>query len=581
MVVIVGARASAINVSGKPGVVASVATGECAENIIVYGLPGLVLEPEVPSTAPDAVRARVLTKTGTFICHLPHTKGLSWTDEHNSAGTGSIDVTRYDDLETKYPTIWANGNHVVVTVGNTDVFRIVLDAEPGYSVDQATAQRTDSRSGLGALGVLNSGMLIPEYGWRPEAADERTFDYGSNPNIGGWLVASEWRRPIGKLVRSSWRWSYKKRHLPKGWPDRKAQWLWWKNPDGTGVPDEICYFRSSFTLAKASRVKFWVCGDDTLEFQVDGEVRATAGPGDWRTPTKIVLQLAAGTHYVAAKVQNSPATDGNSNRSGFLCTIARVQSDGDIVAYVRRSNPATWTVRRQMSGPPGWFPAQILKRLTDEQIARNCAGHSGITYGFSTTKDSAGSAWTSRRDMSLAVESLGLEWLQRLVEQGVDVAMTPGMKLNAWRRRGADRSRGTQAVRLTQVVDESGAQTPAIRNYLAARSRTGWVARSDSASIAANGLREAGVSLGSARSSTQTSASLGAMLPDLANPPQTITVKISGAVGPQPYKHFNVADWIGFKRSGATTWGRFRVMSIAGEVDDTGLPLWTLQLFED
>lgn len=556
---------------------------EPSEPIIYSGVPiGFeVADTETPTTSPDAVRARVLDEDGVFICHLPHVEGLNWLDEHNSAGSGSVDYRRYGDLESEHPAVWTPGNQVVISVGSLDVFRIVLDAEPSYRLD-ANGDRVDAWAGLGALGVLNSGMIEPEYGWRPESTDERSFDYGSNPAIGGWVVASEWKTPVGKPVRKSWRWTYKKRHLPKGWPDRRAQWLWWKNPDGTGVPDEICYFRSSFTLANAARVKFWVCGDDTLEFQVDGEIRATAGPGGWKKPTKIVLNLSAGTHRVAAKVQNTPATDGKGNRSGFLCTIARVERDGDVIAYVRRTTPGTWSVRRQLSGPPGWFAAQIAKRLIDEAKGRDCAGHAAITYGFTTTTDSYGAAWTARRDMGLTVGTVGLEWMQRLVETGIDVHMTPALKLHLYRRRGVDRSR---TVRLDQgeahALDESGVQPPGIRNVLYARAKTGWVGRSAGTSITNSGRRESVVTLGSSRSSTQTAAALAAMINDLAYPPQTIDVKISGAAGNQPYRHFHVADWVSYKAAGATTWRRYRVMSIAGEVHEAGHPVWTLKLYED
>jgi len=88
--------------------------------------------------------------------------------------------------------------------------------------------------------------------------------------------------------------------------------------------------------------------------------------------------------------------------------------------------------------------------------------------------------------------------------------------------------------------------------------------------------------VGSSRSRVQTAAMVGALLPDMAEPPQTVEVKVSGATGKwQPYRDFNVGDWVSFKPSEAVTWRRFRVMSIAGEVNEAGHPDWTLQLYED
>lgn len=578
--------ADPVAVSGLDFEVESVTTFELADPVRVYGLPMVARTPDpTPTTSPDAVRAQVLDSAGNFVRHIPRAQGLRWLDEHNTAGSGSIDVRTFSETvagtTTSEPGIDA-GSQVMVSVGATDIFRLVLDAEPGYRIDPDTGNKIDAHVGAGAMGVLNSGICEPEYGWRAEGTEERSFDYGSNPTIGGWLVPSEWKTPVGKLIRKSWRWTYKKRHLPKGIHDKRAQWLWWRNPDAKNVANETCYFRSSFTTATAGRYRFEVCGDDTLEFQVDGEIRATTGPGGWRKATVVVLHLSAGTHYVAAKVTNTSGSSGNQNRSGFLCSIARINGDGDVVDIVRRTTPSTWTVRRQRSEAPGWFAAQILRQLVAEQQARGCAGHGPVTFGFTTAADSASVAWSGRQELSVKVETLALDYIQEMVETGIDVAMTPDLVFHAWRSRGADRSGW---VRLdqhdAQAVDESGAQPPAVRNVAAARALTGWVVQENAASIAAVGRRETGISLGSSRSLTQTAAAVGSMLPDLADPPQTIEVKISGATGKwQPYRDFYVADWVSYRPAGATTWGRYRVMSIGGEVNEAGHPDWTIKLYE-
>lgn len=586
MPIITGTRASAVNVAGVAGVAESNLLGERAQAIQVYGLPGVVRTaddtPTFTTTAPDAVRARVLDFTGAFICHLPRALGLRWMDEFNTAGAGSIDAFRYDDVEVAHPGVWNPGNQILISVGNVDVFRLVLDSEGGYRIDD-TGSRVDTWAGSGALGVLNSGMCIPEYGWRNEATEERSFDYGSNPTLANWVVPSEWKTPVGKPVRSSWRWTYKKRHLPKGFPTKAAQWLWYRSPDATSSSDETCYFRSSFTISQARRVKFWVCGDDTLEFQLDGEVRLTTGPGGWKKPSIFVMNLSAGTHYVAAKVSNRPGSTGNQNRSGFLCAIGRINGDGDVTKWLNRTRPDNWTVRRQLSSAPGWFPAQVLLQLAMEQQDRGCAGHSPVTFGFTTTRDSASVGWVGRQDRSIAVGTQALDYIQELVEAGIDVAMTPGLRLNAWRKRGVDRS---GYIRIDQgagrVLDESAPQLPAIRNVAYGHANSGWAGVAHSGSVAARGRRETVIALGSSRSQAQTAATITSLLPDLAGPPQTIEVKISGAAGgAQPYRHFNVGDWVSYRASGATTWGRFRVMSISGEVADAGHPEWTIRLYED
>jgi hypothetical protein len=576
-----------VALSGLAPTAASVFDVEAPAPVQFYGLPGVArtagdVPPSVPTTSPDATSARVLDSAGTFIANLPNAKGLRWLDEHNTPGAGSIDYRRYDSVEALHSNLWSAGNQVMIAVGVNDIFRLVLDAQGGYRIDTVTGDRVDSWAGDGAMGVFNAGMCIPEYGWRPEATDERSFDYGSNPAIGGWLVGSEWKTPVGKPVRSSWRWTYKKRHLPKKWPEKKSEWLWYRNPDATHTSNETCYFRSSFTLASPARVKFWVCGDDTLEFKVDGEIRATTGPGGWKRPTKVVMWLSAGVHYVAAKVTNNPGSTGNQNRSGFLCAIGKINGDGDVVEWLRRTHPSTWTVRRQLDGAPGWMSGQILRELVQEQKDRGIAGHGPVTFGFTATTDSAGVPWTARQEMAITIGTLGLDYVQRLVETGIDVAMTPDLVLHAWRTRGADRSGW---IRLNQGkkrrLDESASQLPGIRNDAHARANSGWVGQEHAASIAAHGRRETMITLGSSRSPEQTAAAVASMLPDMAEPPQTIEMEISSTTGPQPYQHFWTSDWVSARPAGWTTEGRFRVMAIAGEGTDLGPPKWKITLYED
>lgn len=584
MAVIVGARATATAVSGKPGVIASTMLGEVADEVLVFGYPGVVRTPTVaPTDTPDAVSAQVLDFSGAFIANLPDAQGLRWIDEHNTAGAGSIDYRRYDDVEALHANLWTAGNQILIRVGTVKVFRLILDSDGGYRIND-TGDRIDTWPGTGALGVLNSGMCAPEYGFgRPEGTDARTFDYGSNPATGGWYVASEWHKPIGRLLTKSWRWYFKKRHLPKGYRDKKAQWLWWRDPDAKNSANETAYFSDSFTLSRARRVKIWAAGDDTLELQLDGEVQLTNGPGDWRRASTVVINLSAGTHWVAAKVSNTPGSVGNQNRSGFICSIARMDGDGGVAAWLLRTNPNTWRIRRQRTSPPGWFAAQILRQLVLEQQARACAGHSGVTLSFGTKTDSHGAAWVGRQELTITVGTQALDYIQQLVETGIDVAMSPDLVLSAWRTRGADRSGW---VRLDQgtaaAMEESAAQLPPFKNVAYAKAVTGWAGRTDSASVSSHGRRETMISLGSARSPQHTAAQIAAMLPDLADPRQTIEVKISGADGgPQPYVDFFPADWVSYKAAGHVTWGRYRVMSISGEVAPEGHADWTIQLYED
>src|SRR3569833_2772020 len=158
MAAIVAGIAAAVQYSGLAAVPGNLAYADAATPVQFYGLPAVLpVSAPAPSSSPDAVRARVLDSAGSFICHLPHVEGLRWRDEGNTAGAGSVDYHRYDDVEAAHPGMWAAGHQIMIAVGGLDVFRLVLDAEGGYRIDSATGQRVDSWSGNGALGVLNSG----------------------------------------------------------------------------------------------------------------------------------------------------------------------------------------------------------------------------------------------------------------------------------------------------------------------------------------------------------------------------------------------------------------------------------------
>src|SRR4051794_29428688 len=127
MPVITAGIASSVSGSGLGSTVGGVITADIADEVTVYGLPAVVIPPApTPSPNPDAVSARVYDEDGVFVFNLPHAKGLRWMDEHNTAGAGSIDVRRYDGLETAHPNVWDAGNAIVITVGANDVFRLVL-----------------------------------------------------------------------------------------------------------------------------------------------------------------------------------------------------------------------------------------------------------------------------------------------------------------------------------------------------------------------------------------------------------------------------------------------------------------------
>jgi hypothetical protein len=53
-------------------------------------------------------------------------------------------VRRYDDVEDLHPTVWAPDNQIIISVGNIDIFRLVLDARGRLPHRPDTGDRIDS-----------------------------------------------------------------------------------------------------------------------------------------------------------------------------------------------------------------------------------------------------------------------------------------------------------------------------------------------------------------------------------------------------------------------------------------------------
>jgi hypothetical protein len=519
------------------------------------------------------VRVAVYNATGTtFIANIPRRRGVSWQDEHNTPGMGSFQIQRDDAVIADNPSLLDDFNIVKFYVDGKAVKTWIIEQVQRTLIDED--DRWMTVSGRGALALLGAGVIYPEWPLRRDSADERSFDYGSKS--GGWFRAAEWKTPAGIPVGAAN--SIRKGH-PKGWPSKRSQWLWSTNPNRANK-DGVNYFRGVFTLSAKTRVRIWAAGDDDMELQLDGEVLFSQKRGGWHKASAKTMVLAAGNHLIAARVRNY---DDDANNSGaFVCYVGKVDRKNKILATVMRSTPAKFSCRGYYDKPPGWFPASVLKTLVSEAQARGVEGLSAITFGFTDTVDSAGRAWQSRQDQSYPIGTTSLlDLVERLTEDDLDVAMTTGLELRAWRTRGADRTRTVRLLPVQATKADATSTSSRVRSRALVRTRHGWLEIVDSDATAAYGRREVGLTAGGAGSDNQATKTAQAAFREVGAPEVTIPVGTSAQVGPQPYADYNIYDIV----TGPAMYGGLgpaRVMTIsATEDNESGVLSYVTELYPE
>jgi hypothetical protein len=367
MAVIVGARATATALRQALGSSAQPSPASPPTTVQVYGLPGMSSAPGRPATGPDAHPMpcpRAPSTSPAFIANLPDAQGLRWLDEHNTAGAGSIDYRRYDAVEAEHPNLWTAGNQIMIAVGGIDVFRLILDSEGGYRIDADTGDRTDSWPGTGPSGSSTPACAPPSTGIGARGhrrPDLRLRVQPEHRRLVRLLGVAQADRPAAPQVVAL---DLQEAAPAQGLRDKKAQWLWYRDPDSKNSANETCYFSDSFTLRTARRVKIWAAGDDTLEFQLDGEVQITTGPGGWRGlegRAEPLRRHALGRREGLEHPGSTATRTGPGSSARSPAWTATATSSAWLLAPPR----GTWKIRRQLSARRAGSPH------------RSCASWSG------------------------------------------------------------------------------------------------------------------------------------------------------------------------------------------------------------
>lgn len=515
-------------------------------------------------------RVTVYDPDGNFIAHLPRRRGVQILCEHNTPGSGGLEMDEYDDVLAEHPNLWDDNNLVTVRFGTTDVKTWVMESWAFNSGDDGS--RVLTRTGRGNLAILDNAILYPEKQLRHDTSDDRYFNFGSA--VGPWYNSGEWKTPKGVKKSESDR-----APLPRKWPKTKpqAQWLWSTNPEKT-TKQNVNYFRGSFTLSESTRVRFYAAGDDSLLLLLDGEPIIRHAMRRWQTTHSVTKVVPAGTHLVAAMVRNDegPRTL-TPKKSAFLFLVAEVDKKNKVIDVIMRSAPNRFKVRRELQEAPGWFPANVVQSFVTEAQTRDVASMNTVSLGFTDTRDSTNRKWSQRLSQSYKIGTRGLDLLSQLVERGLDIDMTPDGVIRAWVDRGRDLSNWISLDGWTALSGQG--VTAGLMNQALVKFRNGWAEFTEETSAALYGRREGPVSAGGAADRTDARKQAQAAFREYAYPETTFSVTTSSMSGPQPFVNYDIYDVV----LAPTATGRTpcRVLSIAGTENDDGTVEWTHALYPE
>lgn len=648
----------------------------------------------------SGVQALLYDPTGvTLLAELDQARAITWQDELSKPGSATFEIP-VDDPKT---ALVADRCIVKFRYRDAVLFGCVVTAETcTVAVDGGrTWLRYDTQPGVAS--ILGRGVVLPEYGLTRRSGDDRLFGFMSKIHTGDettWYVAGDWAAGSGTYA---WKDDTSKR---AGYPpvfgnvDKRAQWLAPSPGPNTVRPaGYVAYYRDTFTVASDMPVIIYVSADAFLTVYLDGETILepdyTKALG-WTTAQAIQTTLTAGTHILAARVENAitggpvafisttvflsdtgPAGEatetetlsgdvlfafgsstldsdaiaavdviidkmtsdtpkvtvvGHTDSVGSTSfnqtlSVARAQAVADriedqkpgavltvigkgetepvasdetsggraknrrvTITYPHATEPTTTpgdtqtvtVVRRtdsrwkvHASTPvPGWFRASILRRLVLEGQQRDVDGFDALTIGYDDELDSEGVAWKTRGEYSFPNATLSvLEIAMQLAEAQMDWGVNPDeMILNAWVRRGFDRSIGADAVALWpggNLKAYSTTRTAArVTTVLAHLSDGAWQETRDAAGVAAIGRVEIGLSLGSTLAPATAKGVADTVLSESAVPAVTITGETSSIIGPQPYVDYGLGDTVSVPGHRGKGRMKARVMSIS--VDATG-----------
>lgn len=249
----------------------------------------------------SGLRFQVFDPTNTtFLGELVAPSEGQFVDEYNTPGYGTVRCL----LDHPDAGLLVRDN----------VVRVVYEGQARFSWFVETLDRTLSdpsgqrlvvASGRGLLAWLEDAVVFPQGGLRETSSDERPFNYAAED--GDWKDDFTFTAPVGVVWRND---TTPRAGLPVNWPDNNARWIWSTSPNNETVPEgTVNYFRSTFTLASSTRIRFFATADNYFDLYLDGSLVMSSSRFSENAPTfsqqvAYTTRLGAGEHLIAVRARN-------------------------------------------------------------------------------------------------------------------------------------------------------------------------------------------------------------------------------------------------------------------------------------
>lgn len=273
----------------------------------------------------SGLRFQVFDATNTtFLGELIAGSGGDFVDEYNGPGFGKVRVP----LDSTDAGLLLRTRVVRVLYEGSARFSWIIE-KLDRTLAENSGQQSLEVSGRGILAWLEDAVVYPQGGLRETSSPERPFNYASED--GPWKSSVVFAAPIGVKWQDD---TSTRAGLPRNWPDKEAQWIWSTDPDDETVPEgTINYFRSTFTLAASTRVKFFATADNFFEMYLDGTLIMSSDPFTENAPsfaqqTSFTTRLGVGTHTLAARVRNGKPWERDDVRIDAESDVVEISEHG-------------------------------------------------------------------------------------------------------------------------------------------------------------------------------------------------------------------------------------------------------------
>jgi hypothetical protein len=571
-----------------------------------------------PATVYKNLRVEVWNKTGTVkITELLRRKNVQFQEVLNGVGMGSITVPTRDILLD--PALASPFGNNLLATGNIVKFWLGSKCISGFQIRERASAMVSSGessdewttvSGPTLNHLLSEFMILHEGGIRPGAPDTRAYSWASQPDE--WYNATDWDDQYN--TNPQWdppgfphrlpkrRPKYKK---PKKWPDKKAKWMWISTKpslnEGNYHPPRPMgrshFFRKQVKITKnGQQVRLYVTGDCWIQLFINGDLVLDryAGEKGYRKFRSFTTNLTAGVHTIGLHMRATNAASAGDKNYACRFTMMTLNEDGDPSGVLLRSNKY-WQCYHG-TNPPGWNRAMDIRNVVNEAKARGNEIAQGITLDFTKSVDTAGRGWPAeRRQDSFKVGTSCLDLISQFAEPGnFDFWVNPdSMKLQAWNRRGTDKSKSVALSVGYNLLDFSVNEKDEVKNYFLVQYDGGFFVISSARSIARYGRREAYVELGGIRYYATARALMNALIagidlntvtgsaPDVvAKPERERRGSLMAVEGAFPFLDFDIGDQI-MAPDADRSWKRYRVLSLTCNEGDDGTLTFDPELQSD